>query len=150
MEVFCDAILFENPSDRMGVVTVLPDGSSRPAVFTGRINPDARVGDIHKITVTFEQSAGMPARPCDGYASAIAPSGVRGKEAVVPAAVRGVELVRDPRGPVADREDHRGLDPGVIAGACRRPLETRPSRRLTGPRRTDLRGETSGFARSLL
>ncbi len=99
VEVFCEAILFEKPSDRLGVITVLPDGSSRPAAFRGLINPDAKVGDTHKITVTFEQSnrhAGSAVRRIrigEGPGT-----GVRGKEAVAPAAVRGVELLRDPGG----------------------------------------------------
>ncbi len=151
VEVFCDAIIFEKPSDRMGVIKVLPDGSSRPASFEGLIKPEARAGDTYKITVTFEQAdrhAGSAVRRI--RISEGPEAGVRGKAAVVPAAVRGVELVRDAQAPLLTVKIIEGSTPGVLHWSLRTPLGNAPFKTTDWSEETNLRGETSGFARSLL
>jgi hypothetical protein len=55
VEVFCDSIDFNDEDDRLGVVMVFPDGTSRPCAFRGRVRPDAAVGATFRLMVTFEQ-----------------------------------------------------------------------------------------------
>ena len=150
-EVFCDAIVFEKPSDRLGFVTVLPDGSSRPAVFNGLIKPDATVGDTYKMTVLFEQAgrhAGSAVRRLRIYEGTKA--GSQGKEAIVPAAERGVQLVRDVQRPLLTVKIIEGSTPGVLQWSLGTPLGEVPFKTQSWSEETRLRADTSGFARSLL
>lgn len=97
LEVFCDAIAFDNENGRLGTVTVLPDGASRPCTFRGRVRADAVGGATFKLMVTFEHGGrhvGSAVRPVT-----IEPSpGVRQQEGAIAAPMvfaGGVRLVKD-------------------------------------------------------
>ena len=151
VEAFCDAIIFEKPSDKSGVITVLPDGSSRPAAFKGLIRPDAKVGDAHKMTVVFEQSgrfAGAAVRRILIVAGSEADS--QGREAALPAVERGVQLVRDVQRPLLSVKIIEGSTKGVLQWSLGTPRQGPPFKTLDWSGEVDLQGDTSGFARGLL
>lgn len=151
VEVFCDAILFEEPSDRSGLITVLSDGSSRSAAFEGLIRPDAVVGNTYKMTVLFEQAgrhAGSAVRRIRVHEGAKA--GAQGREAAVPVGERGLHLVRDVQRPILTVKIIEGSAPGVLQWSLGTPRQGTPFKTLDWSGEVDLRGDTSGFVHGLL
>ncbi|TXM73735.1 CHAT domain-containing protein [Methylobacterium sp. WL69] len=151
VEAFCDWIVFETPSGNEGIVTILSDGTSRPAVFRGTIRPDADVGKAYKLTVTFDQEgrhAGSAVRRIrieKGTAT-----GTPEAEVVAPAAVRGVELVRDVRSPILTIkiiEDSDSRDLTWSLSPERGPV---PFRTMMLAGKINLKGDPADFARELL
>ncbi|WP_455965105.1 hypothetical protein [Methylorubrum aminovorans] len=151
VEVFCDAILFQNSSDRLGVVMVLPDGSSRPAAFRCLIKPDATVGDTYKMTVLFEQE-GRPAGSAVRQIRIVQgpDAGGKRKETAVPPTQRGVQLVRDVQRPRLTVRIIEGSRPGVLQWSLGTPLGRVPFKTLCWSEETSLKADTSDFTRDLL
>lgn len=150
VEIFCDALIFEDAAGKHGVVTVLPDGSSRPAVFRGRIRSDAVVGDVFKLTATFEQAgrhAGSAVRRIRIEPGAA--SGSTGPAAVPPTG-RGVELVRDVRSALLTVKIIEGSVAGVLTWSLSTPRRSGPFKTGAWREQIDLKGDTSRFARELL
>ena len=151
VEVFCDAIIFETPSDNRGIVTILPDGSSRPAAFHGTIKSDAEVGKVHGLMVYFEQegrhagSAVRRVRIEKGAATATPEI-----EVAVPIAERGVVLVRDVRRPLLTIKIIEGSAPGHLTWSLSTPRGPIPFKTLSWSGQVDLRGDPAAFARGLL
>lgn len=147
VEVFCDVIVFERLADRSGVVTILPDGSSRPAAFEGTIRPDAVVGDTYKMTVLFEQSGRHAGSAVRRFRIEEGPAAGEGAGEV---AERGVQIVRDVRGPLLTVKIIGGSNPGVLQWSLSTPREGTPFKTVDWSDEINLKSDPSGYAHTLL
>lgn len=151
VEVFFDVIAFDRPEDGKGVITVLPDGSSRPAVFRGRIRQDAKVGENYKMSVLFEHQdrhAGAAVRRIPIRKGT--ETGTRGIEVGMPTVGRALELVRNVEKPILTVKIMQGSSPGRLMWSLKAPHGPTRYKTVSWMEEIHLTDGTAGFARELL
>ncbi|WP_264048930.1 CHAT domain-containing protein [Methylobacterium flocculans] len=150
-EVNFPAIVFERPEDGKGIIAIMPDGSSRPAVFRGRIRPDAEVGSICKMSVMFEyqdRHAGAAVRRIPIQKGT--KSGTQGIAVGMPPAGRGIQLVRNAEKPVLTVKIMEGSSPGKLMWSLKALQGPTRFKTVSWMEEIHLKEGTASFARDLL
>lgn len=151
VDVFCDAIAFDDDGDRGRFITLFPDGSSRPAVFEGRVKPGTPSGVPLKLKVMFEQDgrhAGSAMRRIEVEPGD--PSASSGPAARPVAAAGSVEILGQVRAPTLTINISETSHSGRLHWRLSAPSGDAPYRTRSWKGDIDLEGDAVRFARRLL